>query len=232
MAATDDDAERDRLVAARVAGQPIEHLLGWVEFCGRRLAVGPGVFVPRQRTGFLVDTAATLLPPGPCIVVDLCCGCGAVAAVLAERGGLEVYAVDVDPVAVGYARRNLAASSVALSGDLYEPLPAAIRGRVAVITANAPYVPTDAIALMPPEARDHEPRVAVDGGSDGLDVLRRIARSAGVWLRPGGHLAIEIGTSQIDAATEAFEAAGLGASLAVSEEMDARVIVGRLAPDP
>ena len=88
---------------------------------------------------------------------------------------------------MGYARRNVDEPGVVLVGDLYDPLPRTLRGRVDLIVANAPYVPTDAIALMPREARDHEPLVALDGGSDGVDVQRRIIAEAPGWLRSGGH---------------------------------------------
>src|SRR5919107_1611782 len=151
-------AELTSLVARRVAGEPLEHLLGWAEFCGLRIAVGPGVFVPRRRTELLVRLAAPLLRPGD-VVVELCCGAAAVATALAAAvPGLALHAVDVEPAAVDCARRNLAPfGGHAYEGDLDTPLPAELHGRVDVVVANPPYVPTDAIALMPPEARDHEP---------------------------------------------------------------------------
>ena len=177
--------ELETLTARRAAGEPLEPLLGWVEFCGLRLAVAPGVFVPRQRTALLVDEVVALVRPGS-VVVDLGCGVGAIAAaVLARVPGVEVYAVDVDPAAVTCARRNLPAERV-FEGDLYAALPTGLRGEVDVVAANAPYVPTDAIALMPREARDHEHRVALDGGADGLAVQRRVIAEAPAWLRPGG----------------------------------------------
>ena len=173
----------------RAAGEPLEPLLGWVEFCGLRLAVAPGVFVPRQRTALLVDQVVALVGPGS-VVVDLGCGVGAIAAaVLARVPGVEVYAVDVDPAAVACARRNLPAERV-FEGDLYDALPSDLRGVVDVVAANAPYVPTEAIALMPREARDHEHRVALDGGPDGLAVQRRVIAGAPAWLRPGGHVLV------------------------------------------
>ena len=177
-------AELAAMVDRRVAGMPLEHVLGWAEFCGLRIAVEPGVFVPRRRTEFLVQQAEHLLRRAcdpadrgldqPPIVVDLCCGSGAVGAALAAAlGRVDVHAVDIDPVAVLCAGRNLAAAGGRVyQGDLYEPLPAALRGRVDVLVANAPYVPTEAIGLMPPEARLHEPQPALDGGADGLDVIR------------------------------------------------------------
>ena len=200
--------ELERLTARRAAGEPLEPLLGWVAFCGLRLAVAPGVFVPRQRTALLVDEVVALVRPGS-VVVDLGCGVGAIAAaVLARVPGVEVYAVDVDPAAVTCARRNLPAERV-FEGDLYDALPTGLRGEVDVVAANAPYVPTDAIALMPREARDHEHRVALDGGADGLAVQRRVIAEAPAWLRPGGHVLVETGRSQLDGTSAALRAAGL-----------------------
>src|SRR5262245_9989650 len=171
------------MVNLRVAGQPLEHILGWVEFRGRRLIVEPGVFVPRQRTGFLVEQAVGLAAPGA-VVIDVCCGCGAIGgAVAAELGRVELYATDVDAVAVACARRNLPGHTV-VQGDLFAALPPGLRGRADLVVANVPYVPTEAIASMPPEAREHEPRTALDGGADGLDLLRRVATDAPGWLAP------------------------------------------------
>ncbi len=130
----------------------LETVLGWVEFAGRRLVVAPGVFVPRRRTELLARVAASYAGPRS-ILLELCCGVAPVAAVVAAG---EVHASDVDPVALGCARRNVPHGHVHLS-DLYDALPGVLRGRVDVLVANAPYVPTDRIALMPPEARDHEP---------------------------------------------------------------------------
>jgi release factor glutamine methyltransferase len=215
------------MVDRRVAGEPLEQILGWAWFHGRRIAVAPGVFVPRARTGYLVDLAAALARPGS-IVVDLCCGSGAIAAALtAEVAGLTVYAADIDPAAVRCARGNLPATAVVAEGDLFAPLPPELRGRVGVVTANVPYVPTAAIGLMPPEARDHEPRSALDGGADGLDGLRRVAAGAGGWLAPGGHLLIETSDGQAPTAAAIFAAAGLRPQVATDEELGATVVIGQ-----
>jgi release factor glutamine methyltransferase len=166
------------------------------------------------------------------VVVDLCCGNGAIGAAIAAAvpGVPTVHGVDVDPAAVACARRNLAADAgVAHVGDLVDPLPGSLRGRVDLLVANTPYVPTDAIAMMPPEAREHEARAALDGGPDGLALLRRVAASAPDWLAPGGHLLIEIGESQVDAAVAAYERSGLDARVASSEEYAGTVLVGRLS---
>jgi len=220
----------DALVLRREAGEPLEQLVGWVEFCGLRLAVAPGVFVPRQRTALLVDEAASVVAPGD-VVLDLGCGTGAIAAaVLARVPGVEVYAVDVDPAAVACARRNLPPGRV-LEGDLYEPLPPGLRGRVAVIAANAPYVPTDAIAMMPREARDHEHRIALDGGPDGLAVQRRVVAGAAGWLRPGGHVLVETGRSQLGATSAGFRDAGLEVAVSSDDESGGLVVRGATYPN-
>ncbi|MBW4718253.1 putative protein N(5)-glutamine methyltransferase [Saccharothrix sp. SC076] len=213
-------------VARRVAGLPLEQVLGWAEFRGLRIAVEPGVFVPRRRTGFLVERAAPLVRPGA-VVVDLCCGSGAVGAALAAEAAAVVHAADVDPAAVRCARRNLDPERVH-EGDLFAALPPALAGRVDVLVANAPYVPTDAIGTMPPEARDHEPLVALDGGADGLDVQRRVIAQAPAWLAPGGALLIETSAAQAGSTASAFTAAGFTADVARSAELDATVVIGRL----
>ena len=187
----------------------------------------PGVFVPRRRTEFLVHLAAGLAGPHA-VVVDLCCGSGAVgAALVAAVDRVELYAVDVDPAAVRCARRNLdAAVGRVFAGDLYEPLPATLRGRVDVVVANTPYVPTEEIDLMPIEARVHEPRVALDGGADGLEIQRRVAAEAALWLAPGGHLLVETSERQAPQTVETFARNGLVARVATSDELNATVVIG------
>jgi len=224
-----EPAELDAMVRRRVAGEPLEQVLGWAEFCGLRIAVAPGVFVPRRRTEFLVRQAAALARPGD-VIVDLCCGAGAIGAALAavvDRA--EVHAADIDPAAVRCARQNLPGGHV-YQGDLYDPLPAGLRGRIAVLTANVPYVPTGEIGFLPPEARAHEPLAALDGGADGLDVLRRVAAGAPRWLASGGHLLIETSERQVPSARAAFAASGLSARVAGSADLGATVLIGRLEP--
>ncbi|ETK37854.1 putative protein N(5)-glutamine methyltransferase [Microbispora sp. ATCC PTA-5024] len=227
-ARTPDDVAA--MVERRAAGLPLEQVLGWAEFRGLRVSVDPGVFVPRRRTEFLVAEAAALARPGA-VVVDLCCGTGAIgAAIAAAVGGVELHAVDVDPAAVRCARRNLAALGGRVhEGDLYAPLPAGLRGRAGVVVACAPYVPTGEIRLLPAEAREHEPHVALDGGSDGLAVVRRVIAEAPAWLAPGGSLLLETSERQAPDALEAVAAAGLVARLACSGELNATVVAGTLA---
>jgi release factor glutamine methyltransferase len=217
----------DVLVARRVAGQPLEHVLGWAEFGGLRIAVAAGVFVPRRRTEVLVEEAVGLSRPGA-VVVDLCCGSGALGVAVATAvDRVELYAADVDPAAVACARANVArVGGQAYEGDLFEALPASVRGRVDLLLANVPYVPSDAIALMPPEARLHEARVALDGGPDGLDVARRVIAAAPEWLAPGGSLLFETSEDQATSAVGAVAAAGLRARVVSDDERGATVVVG------
>ncbi|GAB3795278.1 putative protein N(5)-glutamine methyltransferase [Humibacter antri] len=278
-----DPRELEAFVARRVVGEPLEYILGWAEFCGLRVSVAPGVFVPRQRTTLLVREALRVAPRAP-VVLDLCCGAGAIGAgILAARPSADVHASDIDPVASDCARSTLVATRLAqgtpssqgapaeadaapagtgavpagtdaapaetnaepdltdaapdltdaaaaphvYTGDLYEPLPASLRGRVDVIVANAPYVPTDEIRLMPPEAREHEAQAALDGGYDGLVLQRRVAEGAREWLSPGGHVLIETSRRQASATAGILEAAGFSAAIVRDDEVDGTVAVGR-----
>ncbi len=228
-------AEINLHVERRVAGYPLEHILGWVEFGGLRIEVDPDVFVPRRRTELLVNEAVELLSPGSAglagtaVVVDLCCGSGAAGAAIGLRvAGLELHAADIDPAAVACAHRNIArVGGNVHQGDLYGALPASLRGNVSVLLANAPYVPTAHIATMPREARDHEPRVSLDGGEDGLDLHRRLAAGAGEWLRADGHLLIETSELQAGQTASIMSDAGFAARIVRSDEVDGTVVIGR-----
>lgn len=222
-------AEREALVRRRLSGEPLEQVLGWAGFCGLRVPVRPGVFVPRRRTELLAERALAVTAPRA-VVVELCCGAGAVSLVLlAGRPGLTLWAGDVDPTAVGCAAENLHGRATVVAGDLYGGLPADLRGRVDVLVANAPYVPTTAIALMPTEARDHEPAVSLDGGADGLDVLRRVVAEAPSWLGPGGHLLFECGDGQVEVVSAVVRAAGLRPEVVRDDERAATVVVAARA---
>jgi release factor glutamine methyltransferase len=225
-----DAAELEAMLSRRESGEPLEVIVGWAEFCGSRVVVAPGTFVPRRRSELLVTAALDLAAPRA-IVVELCCGVAAVASALAaELTAAEVYAADIDPAEVAVARRNLppvAGAERVFEGDLFEALPARLRGRVGILIANAPYVPTDEIRLMPAEAREHEPLLALDGGADGLDVQRRIAAGARGWLSPGGSLLIETSVRQAPATAGAMRAGGLEPRTVRDEDLDATVVVGQ-----
>ena len=230
----DAAGELDRLAMRRVAGEPLEQVVGWAEFAGLRILVEPGVFVPRRRTELLAAEAVRLARaaarPGHLpVVVDLCCGAGAIGAAVADAAGpIELVAADLDPAAVHAARLNLEPLGArVVAGDLFDPVPHDLLGRVDVLTVNAPYVPTDEIAMMPPEARDHEARIALDGGADGLDVHRRVAASARNWLAPGGHLLIETSRRQAPTTAGLAAAAGLDARIVRDEEIAGTVVIAR-----
>ncbi|GAA3195395.1 putative protein N(5)-glutamine methyltransferase [Actinocorallia longicatena] len=232
IAAAGSPAALTAMVARRAGGHPLEQVLGWAGFLGHRIALAPGVFVPRRRTEFLAATAISLTPPGA-TVLDLCCGSGAVAVALAAAvPGLEVHACDLDPAATACARGNLPGATIH-TGDLFAPLPASLRGRLATLIANTPYVPTGEIPFLPPEARDHEPRSALDGGPDGLDLQRRVAAEAPVWLAPGGHLLVETSLAQAPVTAAFFAGNGLTSRIMEDEALGATIVVGtRPGRDP
>jgi release factor glutamine methyltransferase len=231
LTAAAEGGDLGALVARRVRGVPLEVVVGWAMFCGHRIAVDPGVFVPRRKTELLAETAAGALPAGG-VLVDLCCGTGAIALVAALAiDAAEVHAADVDPAAVACARRNLARVGGAVHhGDLYEALPRRLQARVDVLTVNAPYVPTDEVRLMPPEAREHEPLVALDGGADGVALHRRVAVDAPHWLAPGGVLLVETCEGLAHLTCRAVEAAGLRAEVLRDEDRDATVVKASVDP--
>lgn len=219
------DGELESLIARRIAGEPLEVIVGFAEFCGLRVFVEPGVFVPRRRSELLVREAVARVSPGS-VVLDLCCGTGALGAAVLDRVPVELYSADLDPVAVRCARRNV---SPVFEGDLFDALPSFLRGAVDVIVCNAPYVPTDEIAFMPVEAREHEPSTALDGGADGVEVHRRVAAEAVEWLRPGGWLLIETSEHQAPSTAAAF--VGLTTEVITSDELSCTVVVGQSNQD-
>ena len=196
----------EKLLDRRLRGEPLPWVTGSVRFCGVRVHVDPGVFVPRPHTQALARRAVALLPADG-IAVDLCTGSGAVAAVLGSaHPRATVVATDVDPVAVACARRN---GVWALEGDLDEPLPPSLRGRVDVMTAVVPYVPTEEMAFLPRDVLAHEPRRSLDGGTRGLAVFVRAAEAAAGWLRPGGTVLMELGGDQAAVSSTVLKGAGL-----------------------
>lgn len=226
--------ELDAMVSRRETGQPLEHVVGWVDFRGVRFAVDEAVFVPRARSGLLVDEAASLIrclsgPGADVTVVDLCCGVGAIGGALAaELPQVDLHAVDIDPRAVACAERNLARWGAAVHhGDLFRALPRRLRRRTDVVAASPPYVPTREIRLLASEAREFEPAIALDGGADGVDLVRRIAREARAWLSPEGCLALEVGESQTDRVAGLLDDLGYLTRAVASEEYGSAVVVGR-----
>lgn len=220
-------AELESLVRRRVSGEPLEYVVGYAEFLGIRVTVAPGVFIPRRRTEFLARSAIRRSGTGN-IVVDLCCGSGAIGAAIAAAVPLgELHATDIDPVATRCATANVPGR--VYTGDLFDPLPDRLRGRVDVLVVNPPYVPSAEVPLLPAEAREHEPLVTLDGGADGLDVLRRVAREAPRWLAPGGCLLAETSDLQADRAVAAITGAGLASETLSDDELDATVLLAHRA---
>jgi len=230
-------AELDALVERRASGEPLEQVLGWAEFAGLRIMVDPGVFVPRRRSEFLVSVAVGLEGWRPDngeipVVVDLCCGTGALGLAVASglAGWADLHAADLDPAAAACARRNVEpAGGRVYVGDLFGALPSGLRGRADLLICNAPYVPTAEVAFLPAEARDHEPLVALDGGLDGLAILRRASSDAPGWLAPGGVLLVETSERQGPEMAAAMAAAGLSPSIHTDEDWGATVVTGRAA---
>jgi release factor glutamine methyltransferase len=189
----------ETLLARRLRHEPVQYLLGEAEFCGLVLGVGPGVFIPRPETEALVGRALALGPRPAATVLDLCTGSGAIACALAaERPGWTVWAVDRAAPALACARANvdrldLAGRVRVVEGDLFPPLAGCGWEGADLLVANPPYLDAPMLPDLPVEVRDWEPRDALDGGPDGLDVIRRLVREAPAWLRPGGAMLIEIG---------------------------------------
>jgi release factor glutamine methyltransferase len=204
-----------RAVSRRARREPLQRILGWEEFRGVRVRLTDSVLVPRPETETLVEWALALLPaPGPrrLLAIDVGTGSGCIACALAsERADLDVVAVDVSPAAAAVARENVRALDLAgrvrvVAADLF----AGLRDiRADLIVSNPPYLPSALMPELPPEVRIHEPRLALDGGSDGLAVIRRIATAARPYLRPSGALVVETaGGDQACAAAELLRGAG------------------------
>lgn len=203
-------AELDELCARRAAGEPLEHLVGWVRFGDLRLRVGPGVFVPRQRSLLLarIAVAAVRARRSP-LVLEAFCGVAPIAATVAAAGlDARLHVIDIDPAALACARQNLPRGSGVHLGDGLSPLPPGLRGHVDVIAAVPPYVPDASVGFLPHEACDHEPRNALVGGPDGLDHILELIRAARDWLCVGGILLVEMNSEQFELVTDRVEHIG------------------------
>jgi release factor glutamine methyltransferase len=234
VAAAPDDATLEAWVRRREQGEPLAWIIGTFRFCGHPLRVDPGVYVPRLQSEELARRAAALLAlaagprtGGPDVrrrAADLCTGAGAIAAhLVAAVPTATVIGVDIDVRAVACARRN---GVRAVMADLDRPLRS---GAFDVVTAVAPYVPTGKLAFLPADVQRHEPRRSLDGGADGLDVVRRVAAAAARLLRPGGWLLVELGGDQDRSLRPALGAWGLEpADSWRDEDGDLRGLVARL----
>ncbi|MGF9755125.1 HemK/PrmC family methyltransferase [Microvirga sp. 0TCS3.31] len=191
------------LVERRVAGSPLAHLTGRQSFLGVELLAGPEALVPRVETEILGRTALDLVrTTDGSLVVDLCTGAGNLAAAVAVAAPqVTLHAADLSTSAVGLARANMVFAGVAdrvtlSDGDLFDALPADLRGSVDVLICNPPYISSARVGEMAAEISEHEPRMAFDGGSLGLSIVSRLVQEAPDWLRPGGWLCFEIGLGQ------------------------------------
>jgi release factor glutamine methyltransferase len=231
------------LVRRRARGEPLQTLIGTVEFYSRTFKVEAGVFIPRPETERLVEIATRLLTPpdrrwlAP-RAVEIGAGAGVVACSLAaEIPRLEVWATDRNPRAVELSRRNAERLGTAerthfVCGNLFEPLPDRLRGGVDLLVGNPPYIRSDEIATLAVEVARYDPREALDGGRDGLDFYRRLAAELRYWLRPGAAIALEIGADQARD-VEAILADGGAVAVAVSEDYAHRPrVVTAHWPDP
>lgn len=229
--------ERDRyraLVATRAEGMPLQYVTGEMPFRHLVIKVEPGVFIPRPETEVLVDVALGLVGDADApLVLDLCTGSGCVAvSIAAEREKARVWATDLDDGAVGVARANALRAGVAdrvevLHGDLFDPVPPELLGRVDLVVSNPPYVPSADLPALPDEVLGFEPVRALDGGPDGLDVVRRIAEEAFAWLAPSGALALEVDSRRADDAARLLERVYDGVTITRDLTGRDRIVSGR-----
>lgn len=218
----------DALVARRLNGEPLAWIVGAVEFCGLRVSVDPGVYVPRWQSEPLARRAAAHLPTHG-VGVDLCTGSGAIAMIMAaQRPHARVLATDVDERAVACAARNRVE---AYRGDLFAPLPNEIEGRVDVVVAVVPYVPASELPLLQRDTFTFESALAYDGGLDGTDVLRRVIAGSPAYLRGGGALLLELGGDQAERVAADLRGNGFAATTVLrDDEGDVRGVEATLAP--
>ncbi len=192
-------------IRKRALREPAQYITGETEFRGLLFKVTPDVLIPRPETELLVEKALCFLggSKGTEIVIDLCTGSGCVAVSIAkERGNTRVYAVDISKEALKVASLNARINGVSskitfINGDLFAPL-SELKGKARVIVSNPPYISKEDMEKLDPEIRDHEPMVALSGGTDGLDFIRRIIEGSPEYLVPGGSLMMEIGWGQAE----------------------------------
>ncbi len=229
-AAGSDGAILERSLTRRIAGEPVAWITGSTMFCEETLRVAPGVYVPRPQTEALARRAAELLPSHG-VAVDLCTGSGAIARVLAvSRPDARVVATELEPTAVACARSN---GVIVFEGSLDDPVPRDLEGRVDVLTAVVPYVPTDELRLLPSDVLLYEPPLALDGGIDGTALLREVARRSPRWLRPGGRLLLELGGDQLGIVGPLLRDLGFDAVEKMRDaDNDVRAVCARLSTSP
>ena len=234
------DHYRD-LVRRRAQGEPLQQILGETEFYSRVFKVEPGVFIPRPETERLVEEAVALLAPpdrrllAP-VAVEIGCGTGIIGVSLAlDVPRLTVYATDVNPAAVQLTKHNAHILGAdprvhVLPGNRFDPLPAHLKGQVDLVVSNPPYVREADIPGLAAEVSEHDPVEALNGGEDGLVFYRALASGLGVWLRPGGHVAVEIGDDQGQDVEDIFSASGLEDIRVIRDYADRdRVVTARSA---
>jgi len=236
-------AELDRyreLVRRRAQGEPLQQILGETEFYSRVFKVEPGIFIPRPETERLVEEAVALLAPpdrrllAP-VAVEIGCGTGIIGISLAlDVPRLTVYATDVNPAAVQLTKHNAHTLGAGprvhvLAGNRFDPLPAHLKSQVDLVVSNPPYIRETDIPLLAAEVSEHDPLEALDGGPDGLVFYRALASGLCIWLRPGGHVAVEIGDDQGQDVEDIFSASGMEDIRVIRDYSDRdRVVTARL----
>lgn len=241
---SDKAASLTELVARRVAGEPLEQIVGWVEFSGQRLHVAPGVFVPRQRTTLLAERSILAVQAArfgvqavdsdvseggrPVRFLEAFCGVGAVATTVALAiPGTQIHLGDHDETSLSCARVNVGPGAQSHLLDCLVGLPRVLSGGFDVISAVPPYVPDSAAQFLPHEAADYEPPTALFGGVDGLDLVRRLIIESHEWLAPGGVVLIELGSAQHASVADFAQAQGFAATSTLGE--DEQTVVLKLA---
>ena len=202
------------LIKRRGLHEPLQHITGATSFCGYEMTVNRHVLVPRPETELLAEAGWQFLatrPPESVTALDLCTGSGCIAIALAAKcPSATVVATDISAEALSLARQNATANGVAeriefSAGDGFTALAAAATRAFDLIASNPPYIPSGEIATLDPEVRDFDPRLALDGGDDGLSFYRRLAAAAAEFLRPAGKIMLEFGDGQADAIKNIFE---------------------------